>query len=86
MKPCAAFRPTQRNYGRRSRGSGTLYRAGDFLIGHEEGQAPTATDERWVVVAGEALVTNGERIYTVRANESTFIPVRTRHRLENPGD
>lgn len=41
--------------------------------------------EHWVVVAGEARVTNGERVYTVRANESTFIPVQTRHRLENPG-
>ncbi|HTS22755.1 MAG TPA: mannose-1-phosphate guanylyltransferase/mannose-6-phosphate isomerase [Casimicrobiaceae bacterium] len=41
--------------------------------------------EHWVVVGGEARVTNGERSYTLRENESTFIPVETRHRLENPG-
>jgi mannose-1-phosphate guanylyltransferase/mannose-6-phosphate isomerase len=41
--------------------------------------------EHWVVVGGEARVTNGDRSYTLRANESTFIPVATRHRLENPG-
>jgi mannose-1-phosphate guanylyltransferase / mannose-6-phosphate isomerase len=41
--------------------------------------------EHWVVVGGEARVTNGDRTYTLRANESTFIPVETRHRLENPG-
>ena len=28
---------------------------------------------------------NGERSYTLRENESTFIPVETRHRLENAG-
>ncbi len=39
--------------------------------------------EHWVVVNGEAEVTNGERNYTIRANESTFIPVETRHRLGN---
>jgi mannose-6-phosphate isomerase-like protein (cupin superfamily) len=38
-----------------------------------------------VVVGGEARVTQGERSYALRANESTFIPVGTRHRLENPG-
>jgi mannose-1-phosphate guanylyltransferase/mannose-6-phosphate isomerase len=41
--------------------------------------------EHWVVVSGEARVTNGDRVYTVRTNESTYIPVETRHRLENPG-
>jgi mannose-1-phosphate guanylyltransferase/mannose-6-phosphate isomerase len=41
--------------------------------------------EHWVVVAGEARVTNGDRTYALHANESTFIPADTRHRLENPG-
>jgi mannose-1-phosphate guanylyltransferase / mannose-6-phosphate isomerase len=41
--------------------------------------------EHWVVVGGEARVTNGERTYALRENESTFIPAETRHRLENPG-
>ena len=39
--------------------------------------------EHWVVVSGVAEVTNGDRVYTVRTNESTFIPIETRHRLEN---
>jgi mannose-1-phosphate guanylyltransferase / mannose-6-phosphate isomerase len=30
-------------------------------------------------------VTNGERIYNVHINESTYIPMSTRHRLENLG-
>src|SRR6202795_530107 len=41
--------------------------------------------EHWVVVTGEARVTNGERVYPVRVNESTFIPVGSQHRLENAG-
>ncbi|MHB8173364.1 MAG: mannose-1-phosphate guanylyltransferase/mannose-6-phosphate isomerase [Nitrospirota bacterium] len=41
--------------------------------------------EHWIVVAGTALVTNGEKNYNVHVNESTFIPMSTRHRLENPG-
>jgi mannose-1-phosphate guanylyltransferase / mannose-6-phosphate isomerase len=41
--------------------------------------------EHWVVVRGVARVTNGEREFDVHANESTYIPVETRHRLENRG-
>ena len=41
--------------------------------------------EHWVVVRGIAHVTNGEREFDVRPNESTYIPVETRHRLENRG-
>ena len=41
--------------------------------------------EHWVVVSGEAQVRNGERSYALRANESTFIPSGTRHRLANAG-
>jgi mannose-1-phosphate guanylyltransferase len=41
--------------------------------------------EHWVVVQGTAHVTNGEREFDVRMNESTYIPVETRHRLENRG-
>jgi len=42
--------------------------------------------EHWVVVSGEARVTNGDRVYPLLVNQSTFIPIETRHRLENPGD
>ncbi len=42
-------------------------------------------NEHWVVVSGTAKVTRGEEEYIVRANESTYIPNETKHRLENPG-
>jgi mannose-1-phosphate guanylyltransferase len=41
--------------------------------------------EHWVVVSGTAEVTNGEKIMTVRPNESTYIPMGEVHRLENKG-
>ena len=41
--------------------------------------------EHWVVVAGVAKVTRGDETFDVGANGSTYIPVETRHRLENPG-
>ncbi len=41
--------------------------------------------EHWVVLRGAARVTKGERVFDLPAGESTFIPVETRHRLENPG-
>ncbi|MBS0382015.1 MAG: mannose-1-phosphate guanylyltransferase/mannose-6-phosphate isomerase, partial [Proteobacteria bacterium] len=39
--------------------------------------------EHWVVVTGTGHVTNGERVFDLHANESTYIPIGTRHRLEN---
>jgi mannose-1-phosphate guanylyltransferase len=41
--------------------------------------------EHWVVVRGIARVTCGEREFDVPAGESTYIPVETKHRLENRG-
>lgn len=41
--------------------------------------------EHWVVVAGTARVTNGERTYLVTENQSTYIPIGQVHALENPG-
>jgi mannose-1-phosphate guanylyltransferase/mannose-6-phosphate isomerase len=41
--------------------------------------------EHWVVVAGTARVTSGDREYDVHPNESTYIPMSTKHRLENRG-
>lgn len=41
--------------------------------------------EHWIVVAGTARVTNEDRVYDVHPNESTYIPMSTKHRLENPG-
>ncbi len=41
--------------------------------------------EHWVVVRGTALVTRGDEQFLVSENESTFIPLGVKHRLENPG-
>lgn len=41
--------------------------------------------EHWIVVKGTAKVTRGEDTYLITENESTFIPLGTVHRLENPG-
>jgi mannose-1-phosphate guanylyltransferase/mannose-6-phosphate isomerase len=41
--------------------------------------------EHWIVVSGTAKVTCDDREFLVAANESTYIPIGTRHRLENPG-
>ncbi|EIV1853680.1 mannose-1-phosphate guanylyltransferase/mannose-6-phosphate isomerase [Vibrio vulnificus] len=41
--------------------------------------------EHWVVVQGTAEVTNGEKSYLVSENQSTFIPLGSAHRIENPG-
>jgi mannose-1-phosphate guanylyltransferase/mannose-1-phosphate guanylyltransferase/mannose-6-phosphate isomerase len=39
--------------------------------------------EHWVVVSGTAQVTRGEEVFALERNQSTYIPVGTRHRLEN---
>ncbi|OGR07284.1 MAG: mannose-1-phosphate guanylyltransferase/mannose-6-phosphate isomerase [Deltaproteobacteria bacterium RIFOXYD12_FULL_50_9] len=41
--------------------------------------------EHWVVVSGTALITNGEKKLLLSENQSTFIPLGEKHRLENPG-
>lgn len=43
-------------------------------------------DEHWVIVKGKALVTNGDKISTLEANESVFIPAKNKHCMENVGD
>jgi mannose-1-phosphate guanylyltransferase/mannose-6-phosphate isomerase len=40
--------------------------------------------EHWTVVTGTAKVRVGDKEFLLRRNESTFIPVETLHRLENP--
>ncbi len=41
--------------------------------------------EHWVVVRGAARVTCGEEQFMLTENQSTYIPMGSRHRLENPG-
>jgi mannose-1-phosphate guanylyltransferase/mannose-6-phosphate isomerase len=41
--------------------------------------------EHWVVVSGTARITRGDEVFTLSENESTYIPIGVRHRIENPG-
>jgi mannose-1-phosphate guanylyltransferase/mannose-6-phosphate isomerase len=41
--------------------------------------------EHWIVVTGTARVTRGEEQFLLTENQSTYIPLGTVHRLENPG-
>jgi mannose-1-phosphate guanylyltransferase/mannose-6-phosphate isomerase len=41
--------------------------------------------EHWVIVSGTAKVTRDEEVKLLSENESTYIPIGTKHRLENPG-
>ncbi len=41
--------------------------------------------EHWIVVSGLAEVTCGDRVFCLKQNESTYIPLGSRHRLENIG-
>ena len=42
--------------------------------------------EHWVVTKGIAKITKGKRVFTLKANTSTFIPIRTIHRIKNIGN
>jgi mannose-1-phosphate guanylyltransferase/mannose-6-phosphate isomerase len=41
--------------------------------------------EHWIVVSGTAEVTNGDKVFLLTENQSTYIPVGAVHRLNNPG-
>ncbi len=41
--------------------------------------------EHWIVVSGTAEVTCEERVFMLREDESTYIPLGHKHRLSNPG-
>lgn len=41
--------------------------------------------EHWIVVSGTARVTCNDKVFTLHENESTFIPLGAKHRLENIG-
>ncbi len=41
--------------------------------------------EHWVVVSGTARVTVGDEVRLLTENQSTYIPLGSVHRLENPG-
>ena len=41
--------------------------------------------EHWVVVSGTARITRGEENFLLEENQSTYIGIGVRHRIENPG-
>ncbi|MBP6216474.1 MAG: mannose-1-phosphate guanylyltransferase/mannose-6-phosphate isomerase [Luteimonas sp.] len=41
--------------------------------------------EHWIVVRGTARVTRDNDVFELHANQSTYIPLGAKHRLENPG-
>lgn len=41
--------------------------------------------EHWVVVSGTARVTCEDKVFLLREDQSTYIPLGNKHRLENPG-
>ena len=41
--------------------------------------------EHWIVVRGTARVTRNHDMFELHANQSTYIPIGAKHRLENPG-
>ena len=47
-------------------------------------QSHKSRAEHWIVFKGKAQVINGEREYLLHENETTFIPLQTKHRLTNP--
>ena len=41
--------------------------------------------EHWVIVRGTAKITQGDKEFVLTEDQSTYIPLGTTHRLENPG-
>jgi mannose-1-phosphate guanylyltransferase/mannose-6-phosphate isomerase len=42
--------------------------------------------EHWIVTSGIAIVTRNEEVFTISKNQSVYIPIFTKHRLENKED
>ncbi|HUN74963.1 MAG TPA: mannose-1-phosphate guanylyltransferase/mannose-6-phosphate isomerase [Steroidobacteraceae bacterium] len=41
--------------------------------------------EHWIVVSGTARITRGDEVFLLEENQSTYIPVGVKHRINNPG-
>jgi mannose-1-phosphate guanylyltransferase/mannose-6-phosphate isomerase len=41
--------------------------------------------EHWIVVSGTARITRGEEVFLLEENQSTYIPIGVKHRIENLG-
>ena len=43
-------------------------------------------DEHWIIVEGQAIVTLGDEKLVKNANDAIFIPLETKHRIQNDSD
>lgn len=41
--------------------------------------------EHWIIVSGTARITRGDEVFLLEENQSTYIPLGVKHRIENPG-
>ncbi len=41
--------------------------------------------EHWIVVSGTARITRGDEVFLLEENQSTYLPIGVKHRIENPG-
>ena len=41
--------------------------------------------EHWIVVSGTARITRNDEVFLLEENQSTYIPIGAKHRVENPG-
>ena len=48
-------------------------------------QSHNFRSEHWIIVKGTAKITRGEETFLLTENQSTYIPLGVKHRLENPG-
>ena len=67
---------------------GPRYRINRIVIKpghHMSTQMHYHRSEHWIVVSGTAKVTCGDNEEILGANQSTYVPQCTAHRLENPG-
>ena len=49
-------------------------------------QSHSKRSEVWTVISGEALVTIDDKTTELKMNDSIFIPVNSKHRLENKSE
>jgi len=49
-------------------------------------QSHNFRSEHWIIVKGEAVVTLGDEKLLKKANDAVFIPMKTKHRIQNDTD
>lgn len=46
-------------------------------------QSHNFRSEHWIIIKGEAIVTLGDEKFSKKLNDAVFIPVKTKHRIQN---